>query len=177
MSRVGKQLISIPANTEVKIASGVVDIKGPKGSLSKEFKDSISIKVEGSTITLTPVKSDLESNALWGTYASHLMNMIEGVNDLFVRKLIIEGIGFKAEVAGTTLTLNLGFSHPIKLLIPEDLKVTSEKNVLTISGVSKESVGQFAAKIRALKKPEPYKGKGIKYEKEIVRRKQGKKSV
>jgi large subunit ribosomal protein L6 len=177
MSRVGKQIINIPEKTEVKVSGGVLDIKGPKGSLSKKFKNDVEIKIDGNNITLIPKKEDLETNALWGTYASHIQNMLEGVNNLYVKKLIIEGIGFRGDVAGNQLTLNLGFSHQIKVPIPAELKVTSEKNVLTISGVDKELVGQFAAEVRALKKPEPYKGKGIRYEKEVVRRKQGKKSV
>ncbi|HZS43322.1 MAG TPA: 50S ribosomal protein L6 [Candidatus Paceibacterota bacterium] len=177
MSRVGKQIIQIPSNTEVKVSSGFVDIKGPKGTLSKKFSDAIEIKVDGQNVTLMPTKEDLETQALWGTYASHLANMIEGVNNPYVKKLVIEGIGYRAEVSGTNLVLNLGFSHQIKVEIPAELKVTVDKNILTVSGADKELVGQFASKIRAMKKPEPYKGKGIRYEKEVVRRKQGKKSV
>ena len=116
-------------------------------------------------------------SSLWGTYASHIENVIKGVNDAYTKKLIIEGIGYKADVEGTDLVLALGFSHPIKVSIPPSLKVTSEKGIITVTGVSKEEVGQFAANIRAFKKPEPYKGKGIHYEDEVIRRKQGKKSA
>jgi len=177
MSRVGKQIIQIPEKTEVTISSGLLKVKGPKGELSREFKKTITIKVEGNEVTLAPEKGDVQSGALWGTYASHISNMIEGVNKTFSKKLIIEGIGFKAEVQGQKVTLNLGFSHPIILQIPTGLTATMEKGVMTIIGIDKEAVGEFAAKIRSLKKPEPYKGKGIRYEKEIIRRKQGKKSV
>jgi large subunit ribosomal protein L6 len=114
---------------------------------------------------------------LWGTYASHVKNMIKGVTAGFQKKLIVEGIGFKSDVKGAKLDLSLGFSHPISIEIPKDLKVTAEKNVITITGVSNEQVGGFASKIRALKKPEPYKGKGIRYDNEVIRRKQGKKAA
>ena len=177
MSRVGKQTILIPKNTEVKFSAGSLAVKGPKGNLSKSFKDAVEIKIEGENITLVPAKDDLETQALWGTYASHILNMLEGVNNPFVKKLVIEGIGYKAEVSGTDLVLSIGLSHQVKVPIPADLKVTSEKNILTVTGADKEAVSQFAAEVRSLKKPEPYKGKGIRYENEVVRRKQGKKSV
>ncbi len=177
MSRVGKQNIIIPEKTEVVLADGNLKVKGPKGELSRHFKSSIEIKVADKAITLSPKRNDIASRALWGTYASHIMNMIEGVNKSFSKKLIIEGIGFKADVAGSNLNLALGFSHPVVVAIPKTLTVTHEKGVLTIAGIDKDEVGAFSANIRALKKPEPYKGKGIRYEKEVVRRKQGKKSV
>ncbi len=177
MSRIGKQSIEIPAKTEVTVKDGLVTIKGAQGTISRSFKSSIIIEVKDNHINLVPKKSDLETNALWGTYASHIFNMVEGANKLFTKKLIVEGIGYKADVQTTNLVLTIGFSHPIILAIPEGLKVTVEKGVITISGVDKEVVGQFAAEIRSYKKPEPYKGKGIRYEKEVVRRKQGKKSV
>ena len=177
MSRIGKQIIQIPAKTEVSYSGDLFKVKGPKGELTRSFNKSISITIADNTIALAPVKQDLESMALWGTYASHIGNMIEGVNNMFTKKLIIEGIGYKAEAQGQKLTLNLGFSHPVFVEVPEDLKVTVEKGVMTITGVNKESVGQFAGMIRSMKKPEPYKGKGIRYEKEVIKRKQGKKSV
>lgn len=177
MSRIGKQIIEIPNKTEVTLSSGVLRVKGPKGELSKKFKDSISINISEKEVTLKPQREDISSRALWGTYASHIVNMIEGVNKTFTKKLIIEGIGFKADVQGQKATLNLGFSHPIIVQVPEGLTASVEKGVMTISGVDKEMVGEFAAKVRSLKKPEPYKGKGIRYEDEVIRRKQGKKSV
>jgi len=177
MSRIGKKIIDIPEKTEVTVVDNTVTVKGPLGAISRFFKPDISIKIENKQVTLEPTKKTIESNALWGTYSSHISNMIEGVNKGFEKKLIVEGIGFKSDVKGTDLNLSLGFSHLVKLAIPKDLKVTAEKNVVTVSGVNKESVGEFSAKLRAFKKPEPYKGKGVHYSNEVVRRKQGKKSV
>ncbi len=175
MSRIGKRIIAIPEKTEAKMTGEVFAVKGPLGELSRVFRSIVEIKIADKNITLAPKKEGEE--ALWGTYAAHISNMVKGVNELFKKKLIIEGIGFKAEVKGEELVLNLGFSHQVKVKIPKGLKVASEKGALNISGIDKEMVGQFAAKIRALKKPEPYKGKGIRYEKEVIRRKQGKKTV
>jgi len=177
MSRIGKQIISIPEKTEVIKNDGVISVKGPLGELKREFKDDIEIVIEGNEIKLKPKQESSFSTALWGTYASHIKNMVSGVNTAYEKKLIVEGIGFKVEIAGKELVLNLGFSHQIKVNIPEDLNVTVEKNTITISGINKETVGQFASKIKSLKKPEPYKGKGIRYEGEVIRRKQGKKAV
>lgn len=177
MSRVGKQNITIPDKTELVLKDGILSVKGPKGELKRNFKNSVAITIADKAVTLLPARNDLETKALWGTYASHIVNMIEGVNKPFVKKLIIEGIGFKADVQGKKLNMSLGFSHPINVSIPDDITITHEKGVLTISGIDKEKVGHFAAVIRAFKKPEPYKGKGIRYETEVIRRKQGKKSV
>lgn len=177
MSRIGRQIIAIPEKVTVTFTDGLLTVKGPKGDLQREFKPSIIINVEGNTVTLKPVRENIETNALWGTYSSHVKNMIHGVNEAYTMKLILEGIGFKSDVAGTTLNLALGFSHPVKVEIPKGLTVTSEKGVITITGVDKEMVSQFASKVRALKKPEPYKGKGFRYEKEVIRRKQGKKTA
>jgi large subunit ribosomal protein L6 len=177
MSRIGKKVIELPPKTEVTVAGSTISVKGPKGNLSREIGNDVSVKVEQGTVTLTPVKESLENQALWGTYASHIVNMVKGVNETFTKKLIIEGIGYKADVKGTDLVLALGFSHPVKKPIASSLKVTSDKGIITITGINKEEVGQFAAEIRALKKPEPYKGKGIRYEDEVIRRKQGKKSA
>jgi len=177
MSRVGKQIITIPEKTEITKSDGFIAVKGPLGELKREFKDTIDIAIEGKEIKLTPKETSPDTVALWGTYASHLMNMVKGVNTRYEKKLVIEGIGFKVELKGKDLNFALGFSHPIKVAIPEGLNVSTEKNTITISGIDKEQVGQFTAKLRALKKPEPYKGKGIRYEGEVVRRKQGKKST
>ncbi len=177
MSKIGKQNIAIPEKTEVIIDGQSISVKGPHGSLTRDFLPAIEIKIENSIITLVPKKDDVFSKSLWGTYASHLKNMIKGVNDLFEKKLILEGVGFKSEVAGKNLVLALGFSHPVNVSIPEDLKVTAEKNVITVSGIDKEHVGEFASKVRSLKKPEPYKGKGFRYNDEVIRRKQGKKTA
>ena len=177
MSRVGKQILPIPAGTEVTITDGNVAIKGKKGEIKRFFKTVVEIKKEGDTITLTPHKKDNATSALWGTYASHIQNMLTGVSEGFVKKLILEGIGYKADVVGTNLNMALGFSHPVSRPIPEGVTVTSEKGAITISGFDKEVVSQFAAQIRALKKPEPYKGKGFRYDGEVIKRKQGKKSA
>jgi len=185
MSRVGKQIITLPEKTEIILSAGSVTIRGPLGELSRTVHPIIEIKVEGRDITVHPKRMTLESRALWGTYTSHLKNMVAGVNKAFEKKLILEGIGFKSEVkpdpAGgseaSKIVFALGFSHPVEVTIPKDLKVTAEKNIISISGSDKETVGQFAAQIRALKKPEPYKGKGMRYDTEIIKRKQGKKTA
>lgn len=177
MSRVGKQIIEIPAKTEAKLAGDVFTVKGPKGELSRAFKSVVSINIDGNQITLTPNKKDLATTSLWGTYASHIKNMVHGVNEGYTVKLILDGIGYKSEVVGTSLNLALGFSHPVKIEIPAGITVTTEKNLLTFAGINKETVTQFAATIRSLKKPEPYKGKGFRYEDEKIKRKQGKKAA
>jgi large subunit ribosomal protein L6 len=177
MSRIGKQIITLPEKTEVTLSGSSVMVKGPQGEMKRDFNPMISIMVNGREVTLVPKKETLESRALWGTYASHLKNMVSGVNTPFVKKLILEGIGFKSEVKGDEIVFALGFSHPVKVKIPTSLKVTAEKNVITVSGINKEEVGEFAAKMRALKKPEPYKGKGMRYDGEVIKRKQGKKTA
>ncbi len=177
MSRIGKKGVLVPEKTEVLISVGSVRVKGPLGELTRPFKPDIKVSLEGNKVNFAMAKNTLANRALWGTYASHVSNMIQGVNKAYEKKLIVEGIGFKAEVKGGNLALNLGFSHQIIVAIPKEIKVTSEKNVITVSGLDKEAVGQFTAKIRALKKPEPYKGKGIRYEGEVIRRKEGKKAA
>ena len=177
MSRLGKKPIVIPEGTEVSFNDGIFNVKGPNGELKREFKNDIKIEIKGKEVILTKAKKNNFTQALWGTYASHITNMISGVNTPFEKKLIVEGIGFKSSVTGDKLVMSLGFSHPVEFEIPKDLKVTAEKNLITISGIDKEKVGQFTAKIRSRKKPEPYKGKGIRYEGEVIRRKQGKKAV
>lgn len=176
MSRIGKQIIIIPEGTTVTLEKGHFAVKGPKGELSRSFKNDVEISINGSEITLQPSNNSNFAFALWGTYASHIKNMVDGVNTPYEKKLIVEGVGFRVALNGNTLTLNLGFSHEVNVVVPEDISVTVEKNTITISGINKESVGQFAAKVRAFKKPEPYKGKGIRYDGEFIRRKQGKKS-
>jgi len=177
MSKIGKQKIAIPEGVTVTRDGGIFSVKGPKGSLSKNFRDDIEIKMEDKLITLNPKRNDKFSKSLWGTYASHILNMIAGVQNPYQKKLILEGIGFKSEVKGKDLNLALGFSHPVIVKIPDTITVTAEKNNITITGIDKELVGNFAASVRALKKPEPYKGKGMRYEGEVIRRKQGKKTV
>jgi large subunit ribosomal protein L6 len=178
MSRIGKQTVIIPAGTEAKLSGTVLTVKGPKGTLTRDFPGLVTLHVNGNEITFTPNKEgDRTVNALWGTYASHTKNMVIGVNEGYVKKLVLEGIGFKSDVVGQTLNLALGFSHPVKIKIPTGIKVTADKNNITIEGIDKELVGTFTAAIRAMKKPEPYKGKGFHYVDEVVRRKQGKKAA
>lgn len=177
MSRIGKKEIIIPAKTEVTNDGGKVTVKGPLGELKRTFGKEISINIADGKINLKPIKESLENNALWGSYASHITNMISGVNKHFEERMVIEGIGYRGDVTGKELVLKVGFSHPVKKAIPEGLKVTSDKGVVSVSGIDKEMVTRFAADLRAIKKPEPYKGKGIRYEKEIVRRKEGKKTA
>ena len=177
MSRIAKKPIALPAKTEASFVGGVMTIKGPLGSLSKTFRPLIDIAIANNEITLTLASTSLQARALWGTYASHIKNMIAGVNTPFEKKLIVEGIGFKADVKGKELVMALGFSHPVVVPIPADLKITTEKNNVTVSGMDCEKVGQFAAVVRAMKKPEPYLGKGIRYSDEVIRRKQGKKAA
>ncbi len=177
MSRIAKKPIVIPEKTEASFSNGVITIKGPLGEISKTLNNVIEVKIENKEIVLIPKNQSLDTLALWGTYASHIRNMLEGVNKAYEKKLIVEGIGFKSDVKGKELHLALGFSHPVMRVIPDGLKVTAEKNVITVTGVDVEKVGQFVAQVRSLKKPEPYKGKGIRYSDEVIRRKQGKKSV
>lgn len=177
MSRIGNQTIEIPQNTEVDFSAGRLTVKGPKGQLSRYFQPAVDFAIEEDSIALSPKHSSKFGRSIWGTYASLVKNMIDGVNEPFEKRLVVEGVGFRSEVSGEKLVLNLGFSHPVEMAIPEGLDVSAEKNVITISGIDKEAVGAFAAKVRAHKKPEPYKGKGIRYEDEVVRRKEGKKNA
>ena len=177
MSRIGKKGIVAGDNIEIKLVDKLFSVKGPKGNLERNFPGDISITIDGKNISLALNKKNKQTEALWGTYASHIKNMLKGVTEGFEKKLILEGVGYKSQVNGDKLVLALGFSHPVEVIIPQGLSVKAEKNQLTISGFDKELVGSFAAKIRALKKPEPYKGKGFHYHDEVVRRKQGKKSV
>jgi large subunit ribosomal protein L6 len=177
MSRIGKQEIQIPEKTTVTLADGVITVAGPLGTLSKSVRDDVIITIADGKITFAKKEGSVLAKALWGTYASHVKNMISGVNTPFQKKLILEGVGFKADVKGTDLVLALGFSHPVIVPIPEGLTVTAEKGLVTVSGINKELVGEFTASTRALKKPEPYKGKGFRYDTEVIRRKQGKKTA
>jgi len=177
MSRIGKQEIVIPKGVEVTKNGEVLTVKGSKGTLTKKFRDDITITIANSLITLNIKRNDKFSKSLWGTYASHIKNMIQGVETPYQKKLILEGVGFKSEVKGKEFIFALGFSHPVVVKIPEGITATAEKNNITISGIDKELVGSFASAVRALKKPEPYKGKGMRYEGEVIRRKQGKKTV
>ncbi|MFN4181351.1 MAG: 50S ribosomal protein L6 [Candidatus Paceibacteria bacterium] len=177
MSRIGKKEIQVPKTVKISFDAGIMTVTGSKGSVKKVFRDDITITIDADKITLAPKRNDKFSKALWGTYASHIMNMINGVENPYQKRLILEGVGFKSEVKGKELHLALGFSHPVVVAIPEGLTVTAEKNNITVTGVDKEEVGAFTAALRARKKPEPYKGKGFRYDDEVIRRKQGKKTA
>jgi len=175
MSKIGKKPIEISQNVMVTVETPMVKIKGPKGELSFKISREIEVKLDGKQLLILPVGKSKKVPALWGTTRAIIANMVTGVEKGFEKKLEIEGVGFKAQIQGNDLVLNLGFSHPVIFKPPESVKVNVEKNIITISGISLEMVGQVAANIRALKKPEPYKGKGIHYVGEVIRRKAGKK--
>ena len=187
MSRIGKKPILIPEGVEAKIEGQKVTVKGPKGEIVKEFRSEINISFQGNEVLVSPApldkKDDLrpsqkkQINALWGTTRAHVSNMIRGVKDGFENKLEIEGIGFKAAASGDLLELSVGFTHPVRLKPPEGVKFSIEKNVIAVSGTNLEKVSLFAAQIKRVRPPEPYKGKGIRYQGEIIRRKVGKKVV
>jgi len=177
MSRLGKQPLTFPSGVDVALEKGILTLKGPKGALSRQFTADVAFTLSDKTLTLAPAKETKLARSLWGTYAAHVRNMLRGVTEGFTKVLQIEGVGYRAEVKGSTLVMALGFSHPVVLPIPEGISVTVEKGVVTISGMDKDRVGQFAADIRAQKKPEPYKGKGIRYAGEFIIRKQGKKAA
>jgi len=177
MSRVGKNPILIPENVEVKIEGQRVIIKGPKGELSREIRPEIKVEVKGNQILVLPQKETKQTKAFWGLTRTLLANMVKGVTEGYEKKLEIEGLGFKALIEGENLKLLVGFSHPVEIKVPQDIKFLVEKNVITVSGIDKEKVGILAATIRKVKPPEPYKGKGIRYQGEIVRRKAGKKAA
>ncbi len=176
MSRIGKQSIELQGATAT-FANGTLTVKGAKGELKRDFPADYEITISDKDVTIVPKGDKGQMSSFWGTYASHISNMITGVTKGFDKKLQIEGIGYKGEVKGNTLVFALGFSHPVTIEIPEGLKTTIEKSIITVSGIDKDAVGAFAAKLRDNKKPEPYKGKGIRYEGEVIAMKQGKKSV
>ena len=178
MSRIAKKVIAIPEKVTVEVKDRMLLIKGPLGEIHFGLDTSrIAVEQSAEGIQLIPKNDELLTEALWGTYASILKNHLKGVTEGFTKKLVVEGIGYKSDVRGEELVLSVGFSHQVHMKIPKELKVVMEKMTVVISGIDKELVGKFAASVRAVKKPEPYKGKGIRYEDEVVRRKQGKKSV
>lgn len=175
MSRVGKKQIKIPSGVEVKVDGKVVSVKGPKGLLKQELHPVVSLEIANDTIVVKIENEDnKQQRSLWGLFASLLDNMIIGVTTGFSKQLEINGVGFKANAAGKKLVLNVGFSHPVEYNVPEGLEIKTEGNVITVSGIDKQLVGEVAAQIRKVKKPEPYKGKGIKYVGEEIKKKAGK---
>ena len=175
MSKIGKKLIEIPSGVTVSLEGNVVTVKGPKGELSYKIPRELELSITDGKIVVLPVIKSKRTPALWGTIRAVIFNMVSGVREGFEKKVEIEGVGFKAQTQDNDLSLNLGYSHPVIFKIPEGIKVEVVKNTIAISGFSKELVGQTAANIRSLKKPEPYKGKGIRYVGEVIRRKAGKK--
>ncbi len=176
MSRLAKKPIAV-GKTDVSVAGGMLTVKGSKGTLTKRVHPTIDIAVTADGVSVTPKDASRLAKALTGTYASHVKNMVQGVETPYMKKLVLDGVGYKMEVKGKEVVLTVGFSHTVPLTIPEGVTATVEKNVMKIESVNKESVGQFAADIRRIKPPEPYLGKGFHYDGEIIRRKQGKKAV
>jgi large subunit ribosomal protein L6 len=175
MSRIGKQPIAIPAKVKVDVKGSKVFVEGPKGKLDMEIPRRTTLKVEGGTITVTRDGDDAEARAMHGLSRALVNNLVKGVSEGYVKKLEINGVGFKAAVQGKIVNMSLGYSHPINYEIPEQVKVTVEENTkITIEGPNKQSVGQVAAELRSFYPPEPYKGKGVKYSDERVERKEGK---
>lgn len=177
MSRIGKKPIIISQNVEVRTDGQKVFIKGPKGELQREIRPEIKVGVEDGKVLVLVQKETKRTPAFWGLTRTLIFNMLKGVVDGYEKKLEIQGIGYKANLEGEDLVLQVGFSHPVRIKKTEGIKFSVEKNIIIVSGIDKELVGQLAAKIRRVKPPEPYKGKGIRYLGELVRRKAGKKVV
>ena len=175
MSKIGKKPILIPQEVEVRIKENTVFVKGPKGSLEKKFPEGIDFKIENGYVFVFPKIKTKKIKALWGLSRALLNNMIEGVVKGYEKKLEIEGLGYKAEKERENLVLRVGFSHPVIISPPPGISISVEKNIISVSGIDKELVGQVAANIKRVKPAEPYKGKGIKYLGEKIRRKVGKK--
>jgi len=178
MSRIGKKLIEVPQTVKVEMNGQELKVSGPKGELKITIHRNIKVENKDGKLLVLPNKElSKKEKGLWGLHRALIFNMVQGVSKDFEKKLEIEGIGYKAVVQGDELVLNVGFVHQVKVKKPEGINFAVEKNVITVSGINKEKVGQIAAEIRAVKKAEPYKGKGIKYQGEKVRRKEGKKVV
>lgn len=174
MSRIGKAPIVIPEKVEVKIDGKKVSVKGANGLLEYEFTDFVEISNDGKEIVVKPIDESKQARSLWGTTRTLISNMVTGVSTGFTKSLEFEGVGYKAMVNGDVLTMNLGYSHPIDYKMPEGISVKVTKNVIDISGANKELVGFVAAKVRSFRPPEPYKGKGVRYQGEVILRKAGK---
>ena len=176
MSRIGNRVLTIPENVNVTLENDTITVKGPKGSLDFPISKSVIVKIDGNALTVeTTDKAD--SNVMQGTTNAIIKNMIKGVSEGFEKGLEIIGVGYRFQVQGNVLTVNAGYSHPVKMTAPEGLTVEAVSNTeIVVKGINKELVGEFAANIRKVRKPEPYKGKGIRYKGEVVRRKEGKKA-
>ena len=176
MSRVGKKIIDLPEGIDVSIKQNGITIKGAKGELNADFPNTVKLEREQDKVRVTPLNESKSAKASWGMARTIINNMVTGGSEGFSKVLEINGVGYRASIEGGILTLQLGYSHDIKLAIPNDLEVKCSKPTeILVSGINKQRVGQFASEIRKLRKPEPYKGKGIKYKDEFIRRKEGKK--
>ncbi len=177
MSRIGKKPIVLPPGVSFDVKEHVVSVQGPKGELSREIPREISLALVKGEVRCAPALETKKTPALWGLTRSLVANMIEGVANGFEKKLEFEGIGYRMAVEGSTLVMQVGFSHPVKIPAPKGISFAVEKSVITVSGIDKELVGETAAYVRSIRPTEPYKGKGIRYQGEIIRRKAGKKAV
>ena len=177
MSRIGKKPIQIPPGVEIKIENEEITVKGPKGELKRKIRPEIAVENKDGQIFVSVKKNQKNSNPFWGLTRTLIFNMVQGVVEGHQKELEIHGVGYRANLEGEDLVLLVGYSHPVKIKKVEGIDFKIEKNVITVSGTEKELVGQIAAKIRKVRKPEPYKGKGIRYVGEYVRRKVGKKAV
>jgi len=176
MSRIAKAPVTLPAGVEVKISDAQITVKGKQGTLDLDLHSSVSIKQEENVLTFAPANAEKKSNALAGTFRSLVSNMVTGVSEGFEKKLVLQGVGYRAKASGSTLNLSLGFSHPVDYELPEGVQAeTPSQTEIVIKGVDKQKVGQVAAEIRGYRPPEPYKGKGVRYADENVRRKEAKK--
>ncbi len=175
MSRIGKKPVVIPSGVKVELKDLELKVSGPKGNLQMQVHPQVKVTANDKEVLVDVAdKANKKQKALWGLTRSLIQNLVDGVNKGFEKKLEVNGVGFKVVATGAKLTLSLGFSHPIEMTAPAGVTVAVEKNLITISGADKQKVGQFAAEVRELKKPEPYKGKGIKYLDEVIQRKAGK---
>lgn len=175
MSRIGRKTIQIPQGVEVTASKGLVKVKGPKGELTQQIKGSIRVEVANNQVTVLCDGTEKQDMAYWGLYRSLINNMVKGVSEGFKKNLEIVGVGYRAAQKGKDLSISVGYSKPVEFKAPEGITLSVEENVkISVSGVNKDLVGLTSAKIRAIRKPEPYKGKGIKYSTEVVRRKAGK---
>jgi len=176
MSRIGKKPVAIPAGVNATIEGGLLSVKGPKGTLTMPLRDEISYTVEDNGISVKPANATKQARAFWGMQRTMVQNLITGVTEGFSKKLLITGVGYRANSQGKTLKLQLGYSHDVDFAVPEGIEIkTPDNTTVEISGIDKQKVGQVAAEIRRWRKPEPYKGKGIKYDGEFIFRKEGKK--
>ena len=177
-SKIGKLPVTIPAGVTVTVAPNIVSVKGPKGELAQKVNDLVTIEVKGTEVVVTPVNTSKAASAAHGLFRVLIANMVKGVSEGYTRTLLKTGVGYHWEVAGNVINMNLGFSSDFVVVIPEGITVTIDKEEkLTITGIDKQKVGEFSAQIRKLRAPEPYKGKGIRYENEVIRRKVGKTGV